>query len=377
VKICAKCGKANDVTRKYCTGCGASLLMTTEQPKPKPTIEIPEVGRVVTGASLKSDVSKEPSFPETSSISDDERIVRPSEVSVDRVRTAERHVEKTEYEKAQDAFADSESVAPDERTLRASDFQELEGEVNAEADEQPSSEGMSIEPEVESESIEHKEGKDVVKQILERVKAAEALANSEDNAVPIGTQVVAPEEEISKKINDSIADEKQAAIDELEEVADDIPVSSLPEEISVEKRVPDIPISVSKAVDESVRDEKIRSLDSDIKSLNIERQHLQTEYDAFQVRLDEEVERYRTIAETKRIRAEGIERELRLAKQEFDDANKDHKNVENRRKKELSDAEKRISDVDKRVKKAEEAKEKRIRDLEKERLKREEEAKKV
>ncbi len=361
------------MTRKYCTRCGASLLKTAEEPKPKSSVSIPEVGRVVTGASMiKEEPSEELPSAEEPSVSDEERIVRPSEVSVDRVRTAERHMEKTEYEKAQETFADSEKLEPDERMLRASELQGLEAEI-----EEPSvSDEVGEESGIEPSSVEHKEGQEVVKQILERVKAAEARAKNEEETLVSETDIEAPMEELEEDDRPIISEEPLIE-PEVEELYDEEPAPPPPKAKPIEEHVPVSTPAVSTLADDVARDEKIRTIESDIKALGIEKQQLQSEYDKMQVRLDEEVERYRTTAETKRIRTEGIERELRLAKKEYDDANKEHKNVENRRKKELSDAEKRINDVDKRMKKAEDAKEKRIRDLEKERLKREEEAKKA
>jgi len=363
LRICAKCGKANDVTRKYCTRCGASLLKGAEEKTTKPSGAIPEVGRVTTGASLKkAEEPEEPLFSEVASDSGAERTVHASEVSPDRVRTADRHVEKTEYERAQETFASSESASPDERSLRAS---ELRG-LDTDTDELAPPESAMGEFEAEPEPVEQKEGKEVVKQILERVKAAEARAKAE--APPPETRLEVEEAPSSFEMA-----EPAAAVERPSGAL----FASAQKATATEPYIaPSRPV-VSAAAEDQVRDDKVRMLDSDIKAFNIERQQLQSEYDKLRGRLDEEVERYRTVAETKRIRAEGIERELRSAKQEYDDANKEYKNVDNRRKKELLDAEKRIGDVDKRVKKAEEAKEKRIRDLEKERQKREEEARKA
>jgi len=351
------------VTRKYCTRCGASLLKVAEEKTAKPSAAIPEVGRVTTGASLKkAEEVEEPLFSTVASESDEERTVHASEVSQDRMRTADRHMEKTEYERAQETFASSENASPDERSLRAS---ELRG-LDTDTDELAPPESAMGEFEAEPAHVEQKEGKEVVKQILERVKAAEARAKTE-----------APLEETRLEV-----EEEPASFETTEPVApaerpSDTLFTSAPKAMATESYAQPSRPMVSAAVEDQVRDDKIRVFDSDIKAFNIERQQLQSEHDKLQGRLDEEVERYRTVAETKRIRAEGIERELRGAKQEYDDANKEYKNVDSRRKKELSDAEKRISEVDKRVKKAEEGKEKRIRDLEKERQKREEDARKA
>ncbi|MCK5301577.1 MAG: hypothetical protein KAJ96_00425 [Candidatus Thorarchaeota archaeon] len=290
MRMCAKCGKANDVLRKHCTRCGASLLKEAEDSKPKPSTSIPESGRVVTGSTVEE-------------LEEPEEAVSPEPVQVD-----------------------------------------------------------------------YKEGKEVVKKILERVKAAETRAKDEETASQPETDVEVLEEEPPEEMAEPMIPEGPTAEAEMPY---DEPAAPPPEEVREQKPAPVAPQSmVSAAVEDHVRDERIRNLESDIKAFNTERGQLQSELDKLRSRLDEGVERYHTVAETKRTRAERIERELSLAKKEYNDANNEYKNAENRRKKELSNAEKRIRDMDKRVKKAHDAKDKRIRDLEKERLKREEDAKK-
>lgn len=339
IKTCAKCGKANDVMRKYCTRCGALLVASDEASKPEP-VEVPEEEPVV----------------RPSTFSDDEQLVRPSERA-------------------------SEYVEPDE--------------VRIKTEERPKP--------PKSETMDYDRGREVVKDILEKVKAAEARSRGEEVAAPMASDVESGIEEISEEEDESevfeeveieeeeeveeeeeeLELEEEEEEEEIEEEYYEEPEPPLSEEVVIEKPAPATPFSavakpsVSTAADEISKDEKIRTIDSDIKTYSIERGQLQSELDKLRVRLDEEVERYLVVAETKRARTESLERELKLAKKEYDDANKEYKNAENRRKKELSNADKRISDVDKRIKKAEDAKEKRIRDLEKERLKREEEAKKA
>lgn len=354
MRICPKCGRANDVTRKYCTRCGASLLKVAEEQTSKPSVSIPEVGRVVTGASLKKiEAPEEPLFSDAPSESDEARTVHPSEVSLERVRTADRHVEKTEYERAQEVFAASEGLGSDERSVRASELQGLDVET---MEESPPENALDVSDD-SATPMDYKEGKEVVQQILEKVRAAEARAK---------------EEEASRSESKLTVEEEQVTPETAESM-------TYAEPVSADERSLDVlfsPAQKTTSTESYVKDDKIRAIESDMKAINIEHQQLQSEYDKLRTRLDEELERYRVVADTKRIRVEGIERELQSAKTEYEQANKEHKNVDNRRKKELSDAEKRISDGDKRLRKAEDAKEKRIRDLEKERLKREEEAKK-
>ena len=122
LRTCDKCGKANQDTRKFCIRCGASLLKPVkEKPAPAPAAPqptpVPETKR------------KEPPTSTT-----DDKWVKPSEVSRDRVRTAAGHKQKSELEKAREAFAKAETVGIDEadgsgvvesRMLRASEVKEL------------------------------------------------------------------------------------------------------------------------------------------------------------------------------------------------------------------------------------------------------------
>jgi hypothetical protein len=339
IKTCGKCGKANDVMRKYCTRCGASLLRTEEAATPKPVKELEE-----------EPVAETTGFSEA-------RHVLPSEVASEQAKMKSEQAMET---------------PPTEEEYEEYEDEEYEDEVVS-----------------ESTEMDHDRGREVVKDILEKVKAAEARSRGEEVAVSSETDLEpppeAPSEEIIEEIEAPDAYEEPEEEDEVYEVEEEGPLADeiefLPqEEIPIEEPVPVAPVSVAPpsvtpAFDEPVRDEKIRTLEGDIKTFNIERGQLQSELDKLHARLDEEVERYLVVAETKRTRAESLERELKLAKNEYNDASKEHKNAENRRKKELSNAEKRIQDVDKRIKKAEDAREKRIQDLEKERLKREEEAK--
>ena len=99
MKTCAKCGKANLPTRKYCLRCGASLISA---PKPEPQKAAPAPEPVVP-ATPSNDVSA----------TTDDKWVRPSEVSTDRVRTSAPKA-KSELEKAREAFARAEEVGIEE-----------------------------------------------------------------------------------------------------------------------------------------------------------------------------------------------------------------------------------------------------------------------
>jgi hypothetical protein len=316
--------------RKYCTGCGASLLKKVEDYESEPVEETDE--EPIAGA---------PSY------SEDDQHVLPSEVASEQVEMESEEPEP--YEVIEETpIAEEVSIEPEE--------EEEEEEVP------------------ETQPIDYDRGKEVVKDILEKVKAAEARSRGEEVVAPSETHVEPPPEETFETIEEPlvyeepVAEEEEVSVDELE---------LLPlEEMPVEEPVPATSPPVYMTADEPTRDEKVRILESDISAFLIEREQLQLELNKLRTRLDEEVERYHTVAEVKRTRAESIERDLSLAKKEHSDASKEYKNADDRRKKELSNAEKRIHDVEKRIKKARDSKEKRIQDIEKERRKREEEARK-
>ena len=327
--------------RKYCTRCGAPLIKTEEPEAPEP-IEEPE---------------EEP-VAETTGFSEARRVL-PSEVASEQAKIGS------------------------ERPL----------------DRPPPKEDVAS----ESQDMQYDKGREVVRDILEKVKAAEARSRGGEAAMSSEPEVEPPpeahfedeeeaeeiEEEEEYEEEEEIEEEEEEGEEEVEEVYEEEeeeeveeevtpfsqPEPPPPKEMPISEPAPVTRPSVSMAVAEPAKDEKIRSLEADIKTYNIELGQFKTELDKLRARLNEEVERYLVVAETKRTRTESLERELKLAKNEYNDANKEHKNAENRRKKELSNAEKRIRDVEKRINKAEGDKEKRIRELEKERLKREEEAK--
>lgn len=322
--------------RKFCRACGASLIKKEEDPIPEPIEEI-----------------EEESVVETPSFSEDEPLVRPSDVASEQV--------------------DMESDPP---------------ETYESIEEPPVLEELRFAPEEEEvsepEPLDDERGREVVADILEKVRAAEARARDEEDTAPSDTELEPPPAEpiemdeplvyeeplVELKVEDPIIEEEPEpevmTFEEPSEVASPT-VSAAPAEVtsqSVETTV--VP----------VKDEKVRTLEIEIDAHNIELGQLKSEFDTLNTRLDDEVKRYHTVAEVKRTRTESIERELSLAKKEYSAAEKEYNNSEKHRKKELSNAEKRIHEVEKRIKKAEESRDKRLEDLEKERMKREEEERK-
>lgn len=355
MKNCPKCGLANDVMRKYCRRCGASLIQIEEETTPEP-----------------AGIPKEEPIALTPSVSDDEPLVRPTSQPI--------------------AYEERPLVRPSEVASEQVETQSMETKPNVMTEEPPVSTEPSAAPVAEdtseSVSMDDERGKEVVAEIVQRVRAAEARqkatmetgsAEPEIRPPPAEPEIEPPPPE--PPAVEPIETEAPPVYTEPEPEAEKPVVveEQAPEEeqIAVKTPAPTVAsaataVSKPSPKDEIASDDKVRSLEADINAFNLELQQLRSEFDTLRTHLDEEVERYHNVAETKRVRAESIQRDLDLAKKEYNDASKEHKNVDNRRKKELSEAEKRVHDVEKRLKKAEESKEKRIQDIEKEQRKREE-----
>ncbi len=125
MRTCEKCGKANQPTRKFCIRCGASLIKEMAPQAAQEPVPTPE-------APAAPEPAK--STPPPVSTTTDDHWVKPSQVSRDRVRVAGGSKQKSELEKAKEAFAKAETVGIDEadgsgvietRMLRASEVKEL------------------------------------------------------------------------------------------------------------------------------------------------------------------------------------------------------------------------------------------------------------
>jgi hypothetical protein len=311
-----------------------------EEPKaePEPIEELEEL--------LTSEPEAEPEPP---SPAEDESLVRPSDLAAKR--------------------EDAPLVLPsDVASEQAEEF--VEAPEPSEVAVEPVSESAPSEP------MDVDKGREVVQDILEKVKAAEARAQEDELEPPPAPleedEPLVYEEPVAEPEVEEPIVEPEAPTEEVIKV-EEPPEPAAPTATAESAEVTPEPVVTA---DLPAKDEKVRKFETDLSAYTIELQQLQSEMEALRARLDEETERYATAAAVKRTRVESVERDLRLARKEFSDASKEHKNAENRRKKELSNAEKRIRDVEKRIKKAEDSKRKRLEELEKERLKREEEARK-
>lgn len=321
------------------------MLVVAEETKPKPSaVVIPEIGRVTTAASFKRS-----SVADVSAGTDESRGAEKPEVVVP------REVRRPEPEMA--------AEVPEET------------EITHSLDEISPEEAGVKEP-TKTAEVQYEEGKEIVKQILERVREAESQAKKETSpSAPEPPEAVTEIAETEEKAAPSLPEHKEI---ETRVVSRPERVSAFIPEAETRGAVPSVSAAaVSTTADEYLRDEKVRKIDLDIGALGTEHRQLQSDMEKLRMRLDAEVERYRTATDAKKARTESIARDLALAKKEWDEADKEYKNAEDHRKKELSSVEKRIEDVDKRSKKAEDAKRKRIEEIEKAKQKLKEESKKT
>lgn len=350
-----KCGKANQPTRKYCIRCGASLVQTEDE-KPaaptKPAVEPPREKPVQA-------VPQDSVSPTT-----EHKWVRPSEVRKDRLRTAERHVDKTEFEKAKEAFAKADSVDMDERMLRASELRELMADGPASHTAKPTTPPTT--PVIEESPKPQQRAPKSVPIRETPAPSAPATPQRMNASEPESVSTPTTSPQLTKPMGGPPG------------ISGTSPIAVQPKPAEIKTPAPPVQISESRLrqpapqvemeVDSSDpnQDKRVKEIDSDISYFAVQLKQLEEEREEIRTRHEGNTKWLSTVAETKRFRMEELDDSLRRAKEEFDQANKDLKEAENRMKKELSEADKRIDNQSKRIKNAEKAKEKRLKEIEKE-----------
>ncbi len=116
---------------------------------------------------------------------------------------------------------------------------------------------------------------------------------------------------------------------------------------------------------EDLQDGKIKDFLTELANLHREIQLVTANQIAITSQLDARVQESHNKSEVKRIHYESINEQLRLAKQEWDDAKGEFEKAENRRKKEVSALEDKIKNIQKRIDKAEGGVKKRVGELNK------------
>ncbi|TFG09431.1 hypothetical protein EU538_05050 [Candidatus Thorarchaeota archaeon] len=230
MRVCEECGKANQDLRKYCIRCGSKLVKATK-PIESPKAPVRETGKLTTKATYdkEEETAEAAMASDSASVTTEDRWVRPSEVSRDRVRKSEKSRGKTELEKAQEAFRRADQVGFDEpssgvvesRMLRASDVRGLLEEQEAQ--------GLS--PEVQAPPAETLEGSESVpppspKPPAEENEAAEEKILGSHSAIVRDSMDARESEELSRTLSSESGEMEEFRSAKYGEVEEEYPVVS-------------------------------------------------------------------------------------------------------------------------------------------------------
>ena len=351
MRECPKCQRQNQPTRKYCTRCGANLLELSEKGKP---------------------TTPEPDVVETPKVSiadpgptEDSPLMTPSRIETDRVIPPERHVEKTELEKAQETFARAEDVGINEepsagivetRMLRASEVRELMDNATewsepetTEGPETPTPPSMPSTDDLERGILGARSGfVEKPEPVPEPPPPQPAEEEAPHPDIPITpettTPVVPPASEPAPVMEDAVKEAIEAPPDVTAEIW------------KYEAEIPD---------KEYLDDFGIKGTLSDIKHSVMELKQAESDLSSCSDSHEETVQQYRNAAEVKRINYQSLDEQAKHAKDQWNDAEKEFRLAEDRRKKETSSREKRVEKIQKQIKKHESSIQKRVKELDK------------
>lgn len=389
MRTCPSCGKANNPIRKYCVRCGKSLLIASVD-KPaktsKPSAKQPEIVES-TRTSQESDISAK-AVSKTPSVTSGDQWVRPSEISKDRMRTSSTSRGKSEMEKAKEAFAKAEQVGIQEeggdivetRMLRASEVRELMQETPP----QPQIHQQPIER-TQSPPIQRPQGippgappgaapiSPPAQTSVERERVTSTQA-APSSSPPMRKEMPAsmitpqkppsPEErpttiipQTPQRSPDVINAHKPATVER---------TTGISPAVSQETHLQEMDAIMSCITHpEDLHDGKIKDFLTELKNLHTEIQLVTANQISISSQLDTRVRESQNKSEVKRIQYESISEQMRLAKQEWDDAKSEFEKAENRRKKEISAIEDKIKNIQKRIDKVEGGVKKRLGELDK------------
>ncbi|NWF95735.1 MAG: zinc-ribbon domain-containing protein [Candidatus Thorarchaeota archaeon] len=409
---CVSCGKANQPTRKFCIRCGASLLKTgavSEAPASSASVRITTKTDSVETLRTSGDAVS----PEKLSVTTGDKWVRPSQVARDRLRIGQRHTEKTELEKAREAFAIADKTDPEQRMLRASELRDLAVSARSASVPEPRvvtepqlaisepartpSTPVGVRP-VASEPARTPSTPVGVKPVVPEstrtsLQAVAIKASGPEHTTPSysdgGTGIsvsppgqsgptmarlvadTPPEPSLSSRKSEGLAEAPAIHIIPKTAPMGASSSRSLTDYVATGTEQPTprtpsvgVPYPSVATVSKYSDDSRIREIESDIAHFTDQHRQLEAELERIRSSLDKEMERYSAAAEAKRIRVENLEEDLRRAKAEWSDADKDYRRIRSRRDKEVAEALKRVDEQMKRIKNAEMAKEKRIREIE-------------
>ncbi len=333
------------------------------------------------------------------------RLVRPSEVRTDRLRTADRHVARTEFEKAKEIFEQAEEYGVEEgqagivetRMLRASEVRELLDSVaempqdmGFQAPETPDAFGgaeaatptiptpMDIEQSIlgSKSTLVEKEPEPVIRAAPEPSTIPTPFSPVEAPTTPAAEMPIQPPVEPVRAAPPpaptappparAAAPPTPAAPPSTPAASPPTPAATVPARPSFEPKPASDTLDIDLPDPEYRNDPKIKSLHVEIRQSGIDLQRLEYDLEGIRSQLDAEVDRFEMVADQKKTRYENLREQTLAAKKEAEVAKKEHSEADKRRANRISEEEKRIEKMEKDIKKAENARKKRIEQLEKE-----------
>ena len=383
LRICVKCGRSNNVTRKYCVRCGASLIQPIKKEEPKEVARIPEATQATTRVTTpRAETHKEPPTPKPEGIITSGGLTKPSSIQQDRVRTTEHHVGSTELKKAKDAFHRANQVGVVEedgeivetRMLRASEVRELMASMaNLQDDTITQEPELTIQP----ESSPQRTSETGTAPIVTPRAVEEDSTSAKPILAPKAEPEVKPQEE-EVEISPKPLPRAMPVMQAKEPIVEVAPSPVAPKPVIKTAAIVQTQEVESKTESPMTRmdDPEYRN-DSTLgpmllnhKIIHNELKQIESELDSVRLKQDAEVQKYHNAAEAKKIHYESLKEQLAQAKQELIDAGKQYYESEDRRKKELTGREKQLKKLQSSISKSEAAIDKRIRELDSKKKKR-------
>ncbi|MHA2047144.1 MAG: hypothetical protein ACW99G_20320 [Candidatus Thorarchaeota archaeon] len=351
LRECPKCQRQNQPTRKYCTRCGANLLEPIEEKPSTPETSVEETPPT-------------PITPSSEPVpTEDTPLVRPSKVETDRVIPPERHVDKTELEKAKETFAQADEIGVEEeagegivepRMLRASEVRELMDSAEGWTEPETTQPGETSESPDAPAPPPMPTTDDIEKGILG------AKSEFVDKPEPV-PESPPPQPDVSVSPTPTSTPEPIPVVEETAATTAEVLPDVTTEIWEYEAKVPD---------KEYLDDFNIKGMLSDVKNLLMELRLAESDLTSCTSQHDETVQQYRNVAEVKRISFETLEEQTKHAKEAWNDSEKEYRLADDRRKKEISSREKRVDKIQKQINKVESSLEKRVKELDKQKEKR-------
>ena len=363
--------------------CGSSLIQPIKKEEPKEIARIPESRQATTREPIPgAGTHKEAPTPKPEEIITSSKLVRPSGVQQNRMRSTERHVGRTELEKAKEAFNRADQAGTEEgyggivepRMLRASEVRELMASMANLQDETMFQEPeLTTQPELPPQKPpETGTPPGVTPQPVERdITSTEPIFASQPTPVsklpPKAEPRMEPQE---SEIGISPMPPPQAlqAKEPIEQVVPPPATQEQVIEAAVNVQTQEVATKTGSPIariqdPEYLNDAKLGPMLLDHKIIQNKLKQIESELGSVRLQHDAEVQKYHNSAEAKRIHYESLKEQLSLAKQELIDAGKEYYSSENRRKKEVTGREKEIKKLHKSISKSEAAIDKRVREL--------------